>query len=115
VYFNGTQVYSVASALKISPVTTIRLGANNAAAQQLAITLNNSLGKPSVVATLRAAGIAVSDEGDIQNLTAFLDTQFEARFAFDVSLLVVASANDTLGSIRTTEISSFGDTEILGE
>lgn len=33
VYFNGTQVYSVASALKIAPVTTIRLGANNAAAQ----------------------------------------------------------------------------------
>lgn len=91
------------------------LGANNAAAQQLAITLNNSLGKPSVLATLRAAGIAVSDEGDIQNLTAFLDTQFEARFAFDVSLLVVASANDTLGSIRSVEISAFGDTEIMGD
>jgi hypothetical protein len=96
-------------------VSVQTVGGNVAVAQQLAIDLNTSLGKPSVLAALRAANISVSDEGDVQNLTAFLDTQFEARFAFDVSILVVSSSGDNLGSIRTTEITSFGDTETVGE
>lgn len=89
--------------------------ADQAASLALAVALNLSLSKPSVLSALSAAGLAVSDAGDVRNLTAYLDTQFEARFAFDTTLMAVASTSDSLGSIRSVEITSFGKTAIVGE
>lgn len=84
-------------------------------AQSICIGLNTSLGKPSVLATLRQAGITVSDEGDIQNLTRFMDTQFEGRFAFDSAFLAIESGSDTLGSVRTVEIIGMNGTALIGD
>jgi hypothetical protein len=91
------------------------LGTDAPSAHGIAISLNTSLGKPSALATLRASGISVSDEGDIQNLTQFMDTQFEGRFAFDATFLATESVSDTLGSVRTVEIIGMNDTALIGD
>jgi len=83
--------------------------------QQKAHDLNFSLGKPSVLSTLRASGISISSPGDMINLTEYLETKFEERFAFDVELLAVATSTDNNGYFDKTEISGLGETQIIEE
>jgi hypothetical protein len=81
---------------------------------QNAHNLQMSLSKPSVLATLRASSIAVSSEGNLTNLTEFLETSFEEIYNFDVEFLTLATLTDDNGYILTTELEGFGESNIIG-
>ncbi len=83
--------------------------------QQKAEDLNFSLGKPSVLASLAIAGVSIISEGDIVNLSEYLETKFEERYAFDVEFLALAASTDNTGYILETEISGLGETQIIGD
>jgi hypothetical protein len=80
---------------------------------QTAQTLNFSLSKPSVLDALRVAGVAVTFEGDLLNLTSYLETKFEEHFTFDVDLMAIATATDTVGYMTDVQISGMGETQII--
>lgn len=63
-----------------------------------------SLSRDSVAAALRAAGLAIVDQGGIADLTALLETNWESRAAMDVRLGCTDSATDRTGYIETVEL-----------
>lgn len=69
-------------------------------AYQLAIDLNSSLSVPSALQLLRSGGIAMLKQGDIQNLTALEETEWEERMQFDMTLGLVQNIIDDPGSIE---------------
>jgi hypothetical protein len=84
-----------------------------ASIMQTAQTLNFSLSKPSVLDALRVAGIAVTFEGNLLNLTSYLETKFEEHFTFDVDLMAIATSTDTVGYMTDVQISGMGETQII--
>ena len=69
-------------------------------AYQLAIDLNASLSKVTVLDRLRASGVAVFNQGEVDNITALEETEFEERAAFDVLLGVAENVVDDPGIIE---------------
>lgn len=61
---------------------------------------------PSALAALRAAGVAVVEVGDTQDLTALFATDFESRALLDVRLRTVDTATENTGYIDTVGIVS---------
>lgn len=80
---------------------------------QKAEDLNFSLGRPSVQALFRLSNISITNEGNLTNLSQYIETKFEEIFAFDVELLAVASGSDNTGYINKTEITGLGETTII--
>jgi hypothetical protein len=84
-------------------VTTI--GDDQITTHDLALKLHLSLSKEAVRSALYvAAGLSISSEGDVGNVTTFQDTTFEPRYNFDVILMATAKTNEDLGAIETVEI-----------
>jgi hypothetical protein len=81
---------------------------------QKAYDLNFSLGKPSVQASFRASNISISNEGNLVNLTKFMETKFDEIYTFDVEFLVTSTSTDNTGYITKTEVTGFGETNIIG-
>ena len=71
---------------------------------QLASDLNASLSKVTVTDVLRTYGIAVSDPGDVSDISALEETEYEDRAQFDVSLIVAENVEDRPGVIETYEV-----------
>lgn len=120
--------FRVAGADEIRPTTTpgvpevtghrrlvLSVQVHGTGIEQKANDLNLSLNKQSVLALFRIAGISVINEGDITNLTEYLETKFEELYAFDIELLVTALMTDSSGYILTTEVSGLGETQIIGD
>lgn len=66
-------------------------------AAQVAIDLNASLSKPSVLAQLRSKGVAIQNQGEVTNLTDVEETQYEERAEFSVMLGVAENVVDDPG------------------
>lgn len=71
---------------------------------QIAERLNFSLGLHDTKFALGNAGLAVADEGDIINVTVFVDAKWQPRFAFDVTLNTVATGTESPGWIETIDL-----------
>jgi hypothetical protein len=61
---------------------------------------------PSAIEALRAAGVAVVDVGDTQDVSALVGSQFETRALMDVRIRTVDSATERTGYIDRVGISS---------
>lgn len=66
--------------------------------------LQISLECPTVLSRLRAAGIAVWEQGEVQDTSTLLETGYEERANMDVVLGVAALKEDEVGELRSTEI-----------
>lgn len=77
-------------------------GAGTAA--ELLAKAQTALSLPTVHAGLRAAGLAVLNEGGITDLSALLETKFEGRAAMDVRFHCVDEVAEKTGYIATVEI-----------
>lgn len=84
-------------------VTTI--GDDQITTHDLALKLHLSLSKEAVRSALYvAAGLSVSSEGDVGNVTIFQEATYEPRYNFDVILMATAITNEDLGAIETVEL-----------
>jgi hypothetical protein len=79
---------------------TVEQKYNTSSALELAAILQNSVEKPSVLLQIDKAGVSFLDEGDITNLTAMQETQFQSRAQFDVTVCVASNTPDTVGVIE---------------
>lgn len=79
-------------------------------ASQIALDLNSSLSKPSVLAGLRAAGLAVQRQGDPSNISALEETEYEERAQFDVLFGLAQNVLDDPGTIEKVNIHGKVDT-----
>lgn len=68
-------------------------------ALQLAIDLNSSLSLLTVLDQLSSGGIAVLEQGDVLNITALEETEYEERAQFEVTLSVAQNIVDDPGII----------------
>jgi len=75
-------------------------------AKHLMSLAQSALGLPSVLASLRAAGVSVIDEGTVQNIDALLEDAYESRCNMDVRFGLASNVAEYLGYIETVEISS---------
>lgn len=66
--------------------------------------LQNSLGKPTVLARLRAVGLAIVSEGPIQDISTRLQTGYEERSNMDVIMAFASSVEDKVGYINDVEL-----------
>jgi hypothetical protein len=70
-------------------------------AYQLGLDLNSGLSKLTVLDHLRAGGIAVQGQGQVNNITALEESEYEERAQFDVTLGVAQNVVDDPGIIET--------------
>lgn len=73
-------------------------------ASQLTADLNASLSKQTVLDRLRAAGVAVFNQGEVSNITALEETEFEERAEFDVLLGIAENVVDDPGIIEHANV-----------
>jgi len=73
-------------------------------AMQLALDLNSSLSKTTVLDRLYESGVAVFNQGEPQNLTELVETEYEERSAFDILLGVAENVLDDQGIIEQANI-----------
>ena len=71
---------------------------------QMALDLNSSLSKSSVLDRLSASGVAVCNQGEVTNLTALEETEYEERAGFDVLLSVAENITDETGFIEHADV-----------
>lgn len=70
----------------------------------------SALEKVTVQWALQAAGLAIFEKGIVQNLTGMLETKFEERASFDLTLGFAETVKDDLGIIETAELTETIDT-----
>lgn len=68
-------------------------------AMQLALDLNSSLLRKSVLDVLNKGGVAVQGLGQIRNLSALEESQYEERSGFEISCGLVQNISDQPGII----------------
>jgi len=109
--FNDNAVYDTAGRFKIggqrTMVVSIQIFGDsrlNPKAYQVAIDLNASLEKMTVLDRLRSGGVAAQLKGDVTNLTALEETEYEERAQFDVTLGVAENITDEPGIIEQANI-----------
>lgn len=66
-------------------------------AKQLAADLSASLTKPSVLQDLYAAGVAIFEIGDITEISAIEESEYEERMQFDIKIGVAENVEDQPG------------------
>ena len=74
------------------------------AAYQLVADLSASLTKPSVLQILSSQGIAVYHIGDVSDISAVEESEYEERAQFDIRIGVAENVEDQLGCIETTQL-----------
>lgn len=70
-------------------------------AYQLALDLNSSLSRQTVLDKLRKFGIAVFDQGQVTNITDIEETEYEERAEFSIRLGVAENQKDDPGTIAS--------------
>jgi hypothetical protein len=78
-------------------------------AHQMAVDINSSLMRPSVLQALKDGGVAIQGVGHPQNLTALEETEYEERFGFEIEMGLVQNVLDNTGSIETINITKTVD------
>lgn len=73
-------------------------------AREIASRIQTALSLPGTQAGLRAAGLAVLNEGRITDIPELVETRWESRASFDVRFHCTDSATEKTGFIATTEI-----------
>lgn len=73
-------------------------------AYQIGIDLNSSLSKATTLEGLRRDGLAVFNQGEVLNLTALEETEFEERSGFDVLFGLAQNVVDDPGIIETANV-----------
>jgi len=73
-------------------------------ARALMSQVRTSLGLDTVLFALRAAGLAVQAPGDIQDLSALLDTTWQGRAALDVIFGIAEDATERSGYVATVGV-----------
>jgi hypothetical protein len=73
-------------------------------AYQLTVDLNASLSKVTVLDRLRSAGVAVFNQGEVNNMTALEETEYEERAEFDILVGVAENVVDDPGIIETANV-----------
>jgi hypothetical protein len=68
---------------------------------QLAADLSASLTKATILETLYSKGIAIFDIGDISDISAVEESEFEKRLNFDIVIGVAENVEDQPGFIET--------------
>lgn len=71
---------------------------------QMAIDLNSSLIRQTILDKLKASGIAIQQVGDPRNLTALEESRYEERMGFEVLMGLVQNITDDPGTISTVNI-----------
>lgn len=73
-------------------------------AYQLGLDLNSSLSLQTILDQLRAGGISVLQQGDLTNITALEETEYEERVQFDVVFGLAQNIVDDPGIIETVGV-----------
>lgn len=73
-------------------------------ALQLALDLNSSLLRQSILDNLKASGVSVQVVGQPRNLTALEESEYEERAGFDLTLGLAQNMNDEPGTIETVNL-----------
>ncbi len=82
-------------------VLTLSVTAYGDAALQLVSDLQTSISNPEATAGLSAANLAASDTSAPRDLTALLETKYEQRYQFDVTVLATEELTTEPGVIET--------------
>lgn len=89
---------------------------NGAGANELALQLQASLSKTSVLGILwNSYGIAVLNQGNIVNLTELLETSGIERAVLEIKIGFAVQYTDDVGLIEHVELISKYDDKIIGE
>jgi hypothetical protein len=75
--------------------------------------LQTALSRDDVRGALLAGGVAVYDEGSVEDLEALLDTEFEGRAALDLSLYAGDSTEEHSTYIARAEVENVSSGEVL--
>lgn len=86
-------------------------GINKPGALQRMSDVLSSLELPSVFQSLNGQGVTINDRGEVQNLTALLETDWQERSQLDVTFGYASNIGDQPGSIDTVD---FGGGLITG-
>lgn len=78
---------------------------------QIADQLLCSLEKPTAQARLATYGLAMIEQSDPSDLTALIETRWEARTQFDVRFRVTSKTRDNVGYVEKVEL----ENQVLGE
>lgn len=70
-----------------------------------------SLEKPTVQERLATFGLAMIEQSDPTDLTALIETRWEARSQFDVRFRVTSKTRDNVGYVQSVEL----ENQVLGE
>lgn len=73
-------------------------------ALQLAVDLNSSLLRQSVLTALKRGGVSIQGVGKPNNLTALEETKYEQRAGFELALGMVQNISDDPGTIGTVNL-----------
>lgn len=73
-------------------------------AMQVATDLNASLSRQTVLDGLSGSGIAIWNQGEVSNITAIEETEYEERAQFDMTIGVAENITDDPGTIGTANI-----------
>ena len=76
----------------------------NSSAHQITLDLNSSLFKQSILDNLKSAGVSIQSKGQVQNLTALEETEYEERFGFEISMGLVQNIVDEPGIIENVNV-----------
>jgi hypothetical protein len=73
-------------------------------AREIVAKVQTALSLPSVQTTLRAAGLAVLNEGRITDVPELVETRWESRASLDVRFHCIDSASEKTGYIASVQI-----------
>jgi hypothetical protein len=82
-------------------------------AHQLAIDLNSSLIRQSILDQLKIGGVSVQEVGKPRNLTALEETEYEERAGFELSLGLTQNMTDTASTIGTVNADIVGNSKTI--
>lgn len=82
-------------------------------AHQLCLDINSSLLSAEVRRGLHRGGVAIQGKGQIQNLTALEETEYEERYGFDLALGMVQNIVDESTTIQEVKITGTVDDDAL--
>ena len=84
-------------------------------ADQFVDQLMCSLEKPTVQERLATFGLAMIEQSDPTDLTALIETRWEARSQFDVRFRVTSKTRDNVGYVQKVELTNqvLGETQVI--
>jgi hypothetical protein len=73
-------------------------------ANQLAVDLNSSLMRQTILDALKVGGVAIQGLGSVKNLSALEESDYEERAGFELALGLVQNVQDTPVTIGTVNV-----------